>query len=132
MRRLVPYIVILTASWAPAGCGGAGAGSSVAPVTSQNAPVGAVRSPDQQVADAAARNRIAALVRGKVKHVFVLVQENHTFDQLFGLFPGVNGQYVENLGTYLAQETDCQYDPQTLGCQRPFLISANTNSAELR
>jgi phospholipase C len=58
----------------------------------------------------------------------VLVQENHTFDQLFGLFPGTNGQYVENLGTYLAQETDCEYDPETLGCQRPFLISANPSS----
>ena len=58
----------------------------------------------------------------------MLVQENHTFDQIFGLFPGINGQYVENLGTYLAQETDCEYDPQTLGCQRPFLISANPNS----
>jgi phospholipase C len=128
MRRFVPYVVILTASWSLAGCGAAGGGSSVAPVTSQNALAGAVRSPDQQLADAGARNRIAALVRGKVKHVFVLVQENHTFDQLFGLFPGVNGQYVENLGTYLAQETDCQYDPETLACQRPFLISANTTS----
>ena len=128
MRRFLPYIVILTASWALAGCGGSGGGSSVAPVTSDNALAGAVRSPDQQAADAASRNRIAALVRGKVKHVFVLVQENHTFDQLFGLFPGVNGHYVENLGTYLAQETDCEYDPETLGCQRPFLISPNTNS----
>ena len=58
----------------------------------------------------------------------MLIQENHTFDQIFGLFPGVNGQYVENLGTYLAQETDCQPDPMTGGCQRPFLISANPSS----
>ena len=79
--------------------------------------------------DPATRMRVAVLARSKVKHVFVLVQENHTFDQIFGLFPGVNGQFVENLGTYLAQETDCQYDPQTQGCQRPFLISANPNSA---
>ncbi|HYL27550.1 MAG TPA: alkaline phosphatase family protein, partial [Candidatus Nitrosotalea sp.] len=78
--------------------------------------------------DEATRRRITNLVRGKVKHVFVLVQENHTFDQLFGLFPGMNGQYVENLGTYLAQTTDCQFDPQTGGCQRPFLISANQSS----
>jgi phospholipase C len=123
MRPLASNIVILAAAWALSGCGGAGGGSSVAPVTSQSG-----QSPQQQLADAAARNRIAALVRSKVKHVFVLIQENHTFDQLFGLFPGINGQYVENLGTYLAQETDCQYDPETLGCQRPFLISANPNS----
>ena len=116
MRRFASYIVIVAASWALAGCGGTPGGSSVAPVTSQNA------------VNAATRARIASLVHGKVKHVFVLIQENHTFDQLFGLFPGVNGQYVENLGTYLAQETDCQYDPETLGCQRPFLISPNSNS----
>jgi phospholipase C len=128
MRRLALNLVILTASWALAGCGGAAGGSSVAPVSSQNALAGMARSPEQQSAEAAARRRIANLVRSKVKHVFVLVQENHTFDQLFGLFPGINGQYVENLGTYLAQETDCEYDPETLGCQRPFLISANPSS----
>jgi phospholipase C len=81
-----------------------------------------------QLEDAAARRRIATLAHSKIKHVFVLVQENHTFDQIFGLFPGINGQYVENLGTYLAQETDCQPDPMTGGCQRPFLISANPSS----
>jgi phospholipase C len=89
----------------------------------------AAPSASQQLADEAARRRMAGLARAKIKHVFVLVQENHTFDQIFGLFPGIKGQYVENLGTYLAQETDCQYDPQTLGCQRPFLISTNQNSA---
>ena len=128
MGRLVLSIAILAASWALAGCGGAAGGSSVSPMTSQNAPIGVAQSPKRQRADAAARQRIASLVRTKVKHVFVLVQENHSFDQVFGLFPGLHGQYVENLGTYLAQETDCEYDPETLGCQRPFLISANTNS----
>src|SRR5579863_10426921 len=119
MRRFASNIAILMAAWALAGCGGAPGGSSVAPVTSQNSRVGP---------DAATRARIATLVGTRVKHVFVLIQENHTFDQLFGLFPGMNGQYVENLGTYLAQESDCQYDPETLACQRPFLISANQSS----
>ena len=86
------------------------------------------RGIDHQLADAAARRRVIKLAQSRIKHVFVLIQENHTFDQIFGLFPGVNGQYVENLGTYLAQETDCQPDPMTGGCQRPFLISANPSS----
>jgi phospholipase C len=128
MRRFAPTIVVLTATCALAACGGAGGGSSVAPLTSENAQVGEAESTAAQLADAAARHRIASLVHSKVKHVFVLVQENHTFDQIFGLFPGMNGQYVENLGTYLAQETDCQADPETSGCQRPFLISANPSS----
>lgn len=35
-----------------------------------------------------------ALLRQKVKHVFVLFQENRSFDQYFGSFPGVNGLFV--------------------------------------
>jgi phospholipase C len=81
-----------------------------------------------QLADAAARRRVIKLAQSRIKHVFVLVQENHTFDQIYGLYPGMKGNYVENLGTYLAQATDCQYDPETLGCQRPFLITTNQNS----
>jgi phospholipase C len=129
MRRLASHIVVFTASCALAACGGAGGGSSVTPLTSQGAQLGDPGSTAQQFVDAAYRHKVAGLARSRIKHVFVLVQENHTFDQIFGLFPGVNGQYVENLGTYLAQESDCQYDPQTLACQRPFLISANQNSS---
>jgi phospholipase C len=122
MARLPSNLVILAASLALAACGG----SSVAPLSPQNAQSAAGSA--RQIADAAARRRVTQLVQSKVKHVFVLVQENHTFDQIYGLYPGMNGQSVENLGTSLAQETDCQYDPETLGCQRPFLISPNTNS----
>lgn len=125
MRRLAANIVILAAACALAACGGPGSSSSVTPLSSQNVEAG---SAVVQLADAAAHQRITNLARTRIKHVFVLVQENHTFDQIFGLFPGINGQYVENLGTYLAQETDCQSDPETNGCQRPFLISANPNS----
>jgi phospholipase C len=71
---------------------------------------------------------VQSLVKGKVKHVFVLIQENHTFDNYFGLYPGTNGQSVENLASSTAQALDCVPDPQTGGCQRPFLISANPNS----
>jgi phospholipase C len=122
MARFVSNLLILAASLALAACGGAG----VAPATAQNMQ-GAAASTARN-ADAASRRMMTKLVQSKIKHVFVLVQENHTFDQVFGLFPGMNGQYVENLGTSLAQETDCQFDPETSGCQRPFLISANPNS----
>lgn len=128
MRRLLSNTVILLALWALAACGGPGGGSSIAPL-SLNPQAENAQSAVAQLSNAAERRTIANLARSKVKHVFVLVQENHTFDQIFGLFPGMNGQYVENLGTYLAQQTDCQYDPETLGCQRPFLISANPNSS---
>jgi phospholipase C len=68
------------------------------------------------------------LARQKIHHVFVLVQENHAFDSYFGLYPGTNGQQVENLGTALAKSDDCETDPVAGGCQRPFLISSDTKS----
>lgn len=116
-------MVIFIAACALAACGSPNNGSSITPLVSQYDRMG-----EGSPADVAARARVAALARGKIKHVFVLVQENHTFDQIFGLFPGVNGQYVENLGSYLAQATDCQPDPVAGGCQRPFLISADQSS----
>lgn len=120
MRTLVSSIVILTAGWALGGCGGANQASLAAPVMSQHAKTGS--------SDPATRLRMATLVRSRIKHVFVLVQENHTFDQIFGLYPAMNGNSVENLGTTLAQETDCQYDPEVGSCQRPFLITTNSSS----
>ncbi|WP_165361299.1 phospholipase C [Lichenibacterium ramalinae] len=35
-----------------------------------------------------------ALLKQRVKHVFVLFQENRSFDQYFGTFPGVNGLFA--------------------------------------
>ena len=47
------------------------------------------------VAPPAASTGGATLVAGdaaaKIKHVFVIVQEGHTFDNYFGTYPGVNG-----------------------------------------
>ncbi|HEY2473544.1 MAG TPA: alkaline phosphatase family protein [Candidatus Cybelea sp.] len=122
MARLASNMVILAALLVLVACGG----SPLAPLTSQSA-LGVAGS-THQVADAAARRRVMKLAQSRIKHVFVLIQENHTFDQIYGLYPGMNGNYVENLGTYLAQETDCQPDPETQGCQRPFLITTNQNS----
>jgi phospholipase C len=49
----------------------------------------------------------AGLVRSKIKHVFVIYQENHTFDNYFGSYPG-----AENLSTALARAHGFrQYDP---------------------
>jgi phospholipase C len=71
-----------------------------------------------------------ALVHQRIKHVFVLVQENHTFDNYFGLYPGQGGQRVENLGSPIAQADDCVPDPEagSGACQRPFLITTKTSN----
>ncbi len=68
---------------------------------------------------------LVSLVQQRVKHVFVIVQENHTFDNYFGLYPGTAGQTVENLASATAQADDCVPDPEAGACQRPFLITTN-------
>src|SRR5215469_8867129 len=41
---------------------------------------------------------LIAGLRHKIKHVFVIFQENHSFDNYFGTYPG-----AENLGTAFAK-----------------------------
>lgn len=76
------------------------------------------------------RDWTRALAQQKIKHVFVVVQENHTFDNYFGLYPGTGGQRVENLASRVARADDCVPDPEAGAgaCQRPFLISSNPSS----
>jgi phospholipase C len=63
------------------------------------------------------------LIQQKIKHVFVIVQENHSFDNYFGTYPGTPGQAVENLGTSLAASNDQQFDPATGTTQGPFTVT---------
>ena len=64
-------------------------------------------------APAAAPHRAAvadtiALLRSRVKHVFVIYQENRSFDSYFGTFPGADGLYAHPA-------------EQTAGFQQPIL-----------
>src|ERR1700678_4118651 len=46
--------------------------------------------------DAALSNdEMAALARKKIKYVFVIFNENHSFDNEFGTFPGANGLFSD-------------------------------------
>ena len=60
-----------------------------------------------------------SLVRSRIKHIFVIYQENHTFDNYFGTFPG-----AENLTTALARAHGFrQYDPIGKQWVTPFRIT---------
>jgi phospholipase C len=64
---------------------------------------------------------LAALVRSKIKHVFVIYQENRSYDSYFGTFPG-----SENLTTTFAQTQGFrQYDPIGAQWVTPFRITAS-------
>lgn len=115
-------MAVATASWSLAGCNANGS-APVSPAV-QSAQTGSTA----QSSTRGGVTEFRAAVRSKIKHVFVLIQENHTFDNYFGLYPGMNGQTVDNLGTAIAHKLDCQPDPVAGGCQRPFLITTNTTS----
>jgi phospholipase C len=70
---------------------------------------------------------IVALARGKIKHVFVIYQENRSFDSYFGTFPG-----AENLAAPGAQTHGFrQYDPLGNQWVTPFRLSvADTADAD--
>ncbi|MEA2486139.1 MAG: hypothetical protein QOD46_1250 [Actinomycetota bacterium] len=51
----------------------------------------------------------------KIKHVVILMQENRSFDNMFGTFPGADGIPMKN-----GVPTVCLPNPATHGCTRPF------------
>src|SRR5690349_6511445 len=101
----VPNIVILPRikSWATAGVGAAIAltGLSVAvPMRAQQAQTGI----------------------HKIQHVVVIMQENRSFDNYFGTFPGADGIPMTN-GT----PTVCVPDPQQNTCVKPYPDHSDVN-----
>jgi len=51
------------------------------------------------------QSEMVRLLRQKVKYVFVIFNENHSFDNEFGTFPGVNGLYSDGLHPRFAADT---------------------------
>ena len=56
-----------------------------------------------------------SLLRDKIKHVVIIMQENRSFDTYFGTYPGADGIPMQN-GT----PTVCVPDPATKQCIKPF------------
>ncbi len=50
-------------------------------------------------------DQMAALIRNKVKYVFVIFNENHSFDNEYGTFPGVDGLYSDGQRPRAAADT---------------------------
>ena len=72
-------------------------------------------------ADAAGRVRSAGI--HKIRHVIVIMQENRSFDNYFGAFPGADGIPMKH-GIPKA----CIPDLQGLPCLRPFPDHADVNA----
>src|SRR2546421_714241 len=60
----------------------------------------------------------------KIKHVIVIMQENRSFDQYFGTYPGADGIPRNSDGSFAV----CVPNPATGGCEKPFHDLENLNS----
>jgi phospholipase C len=70
-------------------------------------------------AETTAAPDLVTLARGRIKHVFVVYQENRSFDSYFGTFPG-----ADNLSTQLAKAHGFrQYDPLGKQWVTPFRVT---------
>ncbi len=73
----------------------------------------AVPAPDNQL----------TLVRDKIKHVIIIMQENRSFDTYFGTYPGADGIPMQN-----GVPTVCANDPMTQQCIKPYHNPEDVNS----
>ncbi len=70
-----------------------------------------------------------ALVRSRIKHVFILFQENRSFDFYFGTYPGADGLYSGNGGKVAGFVQPIVNTDGTVGTISPFRIPATMKTA---
>ena len=81
-------------------------------------------------------DRLVAALRQHVRYVFVLFQENESFDHYYGSFPGANGLFSDGQRPRAAADTPGLSQPITnldgsTGTIRPFLIGPAQFAADL-
>jgi phospholipase C len=69
--------------------------------------------------------QIAGLVRRKIKYVFVIYQENRSFDSYFGTFPGADGPYSAKPASIPGFSQELINTDGTLTTIEPFRIGPN-------
>lgn len=79
------------------------------------------------------QSQLVQLLKDKIQYVFVIFNENHSFDNEFGTFPGVNGLYSDGLHPRSAAKTPgfTQTYTDASGLQvtvQPFKIGLDKNS----
>lgn len=72
-----------------------------------------------------------ALLRQKVKYVFVLLQENRSFDSYFGTFPGVRGLYSQPPGQTPGYTQPIMNTDGSMATIRPFRIGPAQSAADI-
>jgi phospholipase C len=97
--------------------------TSVAMVGAAVAPAIGNRAAAQSAAGSTVTVQVTPVLTGihQIQHVVVIMQENRSFDEYFGMYPGTDGIPVDAGGT----PTVCVPDPQTSTCVAPYHDSAD-------
>jgi len=66
---------------------------------------------------------LLAQAQQKIKHIVIIMQENRSFDEYFGTYPGADGIPMQN-----GAPTVCSNDPKTGQCIRPYHNPEDVNS----
>jgi len=82
--------------------------------TSTN-PVSPTTPPLPTNVPASTASSTGTLVKDKIKHIVIIMQENRSFDEYFGTYPGAVGIPMQN-----GVPTVCVNDPKTGTCVKPF------------
>lgn len=70
-----------------------------------------------------------AILRSRIKHVFVIFQENRSFDHYFGTFPGVDGLFNQPSSQVLGFTQKIVNTDGTVSSISPFLIPQTVQTA---
>jgi phospholipase C len=74
--------------------------------------------------------QLVGLVREKIKYVFVLYQENRSFDSYFGTFPGADGLYSQSAKDTPGFSQPLMNSDGTMGVIQPFRIGPQQFAAD--
>src|ERR1700686_3437791 len=72
-------------------------------------------STSQRYATADSSTAASLATSTPIKHIVIIMQENHAFDNMFGTFPGLPSGYAENLNTCMPVKP-----PAATPCIKPW------------
>lgn len=84
-------------------------------IAATSIPTPTVPPPSASPTSGSAPGNQLAQLRAKIKHIVVIMQENRSFDEYFGTYPGVDGIPMQN-----GVPTVCINDPATRQCVKPY------------
>jgi phospholipase C len=104
-------------------CGGSSNQMAESTTSATNQPSNTQSTPEEGNASSGGNTTLDD-ARSKIQHVVVIMQENRSFDQYFGTYPGADGIPMQEDGTPAV----CVPDPETGQCVKPFHESKDLNS----